>query len=170
MARERYGKSPQHFVANPVYARARRLYFQRNYPIHWERMRGVAAAFGIDPSDDGYDFTGLSYNMDLPMQAPGCSVVYYPPSTTAIGGGYLSRNYDFPIGSIADLMQVPLPPELKDKMPPIASHPYVMEWHPEDGGYASLAIHSFEILSGTLDFPTLQAWRSRANVRGISYF
>ena len=26
-----------------------------------------------------------------------------------------------------------------------------MEWHPEDIGYASLAIHAFDTLSGTLD-------------------
>jgi penicillin V acylase-like amidase (Ntn superfamily) len=26
-----------------------------------------------------------------------------------------------------------------------------MEWYPEDGGYASLAIHAFDTLSGTLD-------------------
>ena len=31
------------------------------------------------------------------------------------------------------------------------SEPYVMEWYPEDGGYASLSIHGFDALSGTLD-------------------
>ncbi len=35
--------------------------------------------------------------------------------------------------------------------PPVMSEPYIMEWYPEDGGYASLAINSFDILSGTLD-------------------
>ncbi len=151
MAIERYGASLARHSANPVIARARRLYFQRNYPIHWERVRGVAAAFGLDPDDDRYDVTNLMYNLDLPPQAPGCSVVYYPPSMTASGSGHLSRNYDFSIGSMADLMQIPLPPEAQDRLPAIMSEPYLMEWHPRDGGYASFAIHAFDILSGTLD-------------------
>ena len=45
LAVERYHKSPADTIADPIYARARRLYLQRNYPIHWERVRGVAAAF-----------------------------------------------------------------------------------------------------------------------------
>ena len=134
LAIERYGRSPTHYTANPIYARARRMYFQRNYPIHWERVRGVAAAFGLDPDDDGYDLTTLWYNLDMPLPAPGCSVVYYPPSTTAGGRGYLSRNYDFSIGTMAEVMQMPLPPEVKDQLSPVMSEPYIMEWYPEDGG------------------------------------
>jgi hypothetical protein len=153
LAIERYGQSPAYYMANPLYAKARRVYFQRNYPIHWERVRGVAAAFGVDAQDDRYDLTGLSYNLDVPLQLQslGCSVVYYPPSTTATGGGYLSRNYDFSTGTMADLLQMPLPPEVKAQMRPIMREPYIMEWYPEDGGFASLAIHAFDILSGTLD-------------------
>ena len=156
MAVGRYGRSLAYYAANPTYARARRAYLQRNYPIHWERVRGVAAAFGLDPEDDCHDLTNLMYNVDVPsratpMQAPGCSVVYYPPSTTATGGGYLSRNYDFSIGTMADLIQIPLPPDVKQQMPPVMGEPYIMEWYPKDGGHASLAIHAFDTLSGTLD-------------------
>ena len=85
LAIERYGQSPAHYAANPVCAKARRVYFQRNYPIHWERVRGVAAAFDLDPDDDRYDLTTLWYNLGVPASAPGCSVVYYPPTTTASG-------------------------------------------------------------------------------------
>ncbi len=151
LAIERYNRSPADYVANPIYAKARRVYYQRNYPIHWERVRGVAAAFDLDPDDDGYDLTTLFYNVDVPLQAPGCSVVYYPPSATVGGRGYLSRNYDFSIGTLADVMQMPLPPEVKSQMSPVMSEPYIMEWYPQDGGYASLAIHAFDTLSGTLD-------------------
>ena len=42
LARERYGKTPEHFRGNPLFARARRMFLQRNYPIQWERVRGVA--------------------------------------------------------------------------------------------------------------------------------
>jgi hypothetical protein len=74
----------------------------------------------------------------------------YASSATVTGHGSLSRNYDFFVGSIADLMRVPEPPDA-DPAPAVMSEPYLMEWHPEDGGYASLAIHSFDTLSGTLD-------------------
>lgn len=151
LASERYGKSLTDYKANPLYARARRLYFQHNYPIHWERVRGVAAALGLEPDDDRYDLTNLLFNIDLPPQTLGCSVVYYPPSTTVNNAGYLSRNYDFSVGSMADALRIPLPLEVKAKMRPVMCEPYVMEWYPEDGGYASLAIHSFDLLSGTLD-------------------
>lgn len=151
LAMERHGKSASDLVTRPVYARARREYFQRNYPIHWERVRGVAAAFGVSPEDDRYDLTALTYHLDLPPQTPGCSVVYYPPSAMASGHGYLSRNYDFSTGTLADLFQLPVPPEAPAQPAPMMREPYLMEWHPEDGGYSSLAIQSFDLLSGTLD-------------------
>jgi len=151
LAVERYGQTAGDLAADVVvYVRARRLYMQRNYPIHAERMRGVAAAFGLDPEDDRYDLTGLALLTDLPKPAFGCSVVYYPPATTATGHGFLSRNYDFFVGSIADIMMAPEAPE-GGSAPAVMSEPYLMEWHPEDGGYASLAIHAFDTLAGTLD-------------------
>ena len=151
LAIERYGRTPAHLAAIPIYARARRIYIQRHYPIHWERMKGVAAAFGLDPDNDRYDLSGLDYLVDLSAPAFGCSAVYYPPATTVTGRGYLSRNYDFFIGSMAGMLGVPLPPEVMQQLPPVMSEPYIMEWYPEDGGYASLAIHAFDTLSGTLE-------------------
>lgn len=151
LVRKRYGKSRIDHTADPMYARARRVYYQDHYPIHWQRVRGVAAAFGVDPDDDHYDFTGIFYNIDLPMPAAGCSVAYYPPATTDTGHGYLSRNYDFSVGTMSDLLHLQPPPEPASQPPPVMSEPYIMEWYPDDGGYASLAIHAFDALSGTLD-------------------
>ena len=152
LAIERYGKVTIPLPVSRDHVRARRSYFQRSYPIHWERMRGVAAAFGLDPEDDRYDLSSLRGNLEAEMPALGCSVVYYPPSTTAGGSGYLSRNLDFPMDvTVADVMQFPLPLEERKRMPSIMSEPYIMEWYPEDGGYASFAIHAFDTLSGTLD-------------------
>ena len=150
LAVERYGQIPDDLVADPVYVRARRVYMQHHFPIHAERMKGAAAAFGLDPDDDRYDLTGLALLTGLSQPASGCSVVYYPPATTVTGHGYLSRNYDFFVGSMADIMMVPEPPDT-GPAPAVMSEPYLMEWHPEDGGYASLAIHAFDTLSGTLD-------------------
>lgn len=151
LAIERYGLVAPHYDANPIYAKARLAYFQNNYPIHRERVRGVAAALGLDPNDARYDLTNLWYNVNVPRPDLGCSVVYYPPSTTVSGGGCLSRNYDFSIGTMAEVMQMPLPPEVNEQSTPVMSEPYIMEWYPEDEGYASIAIHAFDTLSGTLD-------------------
>jgi Acyl-coenzyme A:6-aminopenicillanic acid acyl-transferase len=151
LARERYGAVPERFRGDPRFARARRAFLQRAYPIHWARTRGVAAAFGIDPNDDRYDLPGLTYHMDVPIPPPGCSAVYYPPATTVSGGGYLGRNYDFPICSLAEMLRLPLPPSVMASQRPVMSEPYVMSWYPEDGGYPSMAIHAFDLLSGTLD-------------------
>jgi hypothetical protein len=52
LAIERYGTSPTDYETEPLYSRARRLYVQKTYPFQWERIRGVAAAFGIAPSND----------------------------------------------------------------------------------------------------------------------
>ena len=150
LAVRRYGQIPDDLVADPVYVHARRVYMQQHFPIQAERMKGVAAAFGLDPDDDRHDITGLAHLINLPQPAFGCSVVYYPPATTVTGGGYLSRNYDFFVGSMADLMRVPQRPNA-EPVPAVMSEPYLMEWHPEDGGYASLALHAYDTLSGTLD-------------------
>jgi hypothetical protein len=72
---------------DPPIVRACREYLRRVCPVHWLRACGVASAFGIDHEDDHYDLAALSYNMGLPLPAMGCSVVYYPPATTATGGG-----------------------------------------------------------------------------------
>jgi acyl-CoA:6-aminopenicillanic acid acyl transferase len=151
MARERYSQSAELYRTEPIYGRARRHYFQHNYPIHWERMRGVAAAFGVDPQDDGFDLSALLYHIGLPLSSAGCSAVSVPPSWTTTGHGYLSRNYDFSIGSMAEVMGFPLSPEDKAKLPPLMCEPYLMEWYPQDGGYASMAIHAADLLSGTFD-------------------
>jgi Acyl-coenzyme A:6-aminopenicillanic acid acyl-transferase len=151
LAIARYGRGPDHLAARPLFARARRIYTQRHFPIQWERMTGIAAAFGLDPEDDRYDLGFMDYLTDVPMPAYACSAVYYPPATTATGGGYLSRNYDFSVESMADMFQIPLPPAVKEQLRPVMSEPYLMEWYPKDGGYASLAIHAFDTLAGTLD-------------------
>jgi hypothetical protein len=152
LALERYGQVDMLLPVSVDHVRARRAYFQRSHPIHWQRMCGVAAAFGLDPYDDRYDLSNLWGNLEAEMPAMGCSVAYYPPSTTASGHGYLSRNLDFPMDiTIADVMRLSLSAEVRKQMPSVFSEPYIMEWYPEDGGYASLAIHAFDMLTGTVD-------------------
>ena len=137
-------------VSDPVVARARRTYFARNYPIHLERSRGVASALGADCEDDLCDTTDIPYNQEMPLP-PGCSVVFYPHQTTIDGHSYLHRNFDFPTGTLPDILGIGLPDEMRTILHPMMGDPYIMEIYPEDGGYASLFLTSFELLSGVLD-------------------
>src|SRR5262245_12526975 len=124
---------------DPVQARAQREFLKRNYPVLLDRMRGVAAAFGKSIDDDGWDFSTLSF-ADL---RAGCSIVHLPPAQTANGKSVVSRDYDFTTGAINFKF---LPPGM---LHPTA-RPYLLELHP-DRGYASIAMVSYDLLSGVLD-------------------
>jgi hypothetical protein len=139
MARERFGLQPVPSVT-PFRARVQRRYIEQHYPILFERMRGVAGVFGQRLDDNAWDFRSLPYPG---TPGPGCSVVHYPPSMLATGGGVVSRNYDFSTGTLRGTR--PGPGELA-----ATARPYVVEMHP-DRGYASLAIYSYDLLSGVLD-------------------
>ena len=69
--------------------------------------------------------------------------MHYPPGATADGHGVVSRNYDYGTGTALD--EWPEPAEL-----PASSRPYLVEMHP-DRGYASMALYSFDLLSGVMD-------------------
>lgn len=125
--------------ADKLKTRAQRLYFERNHPLHFERMRGAAAALGVDVHDDGVNVSSLAFGIG----APGCSVVYYPPGVTMDGVGVLSRNYDFTTGTFA--FKVPGPNEV-----PCTSRPYILELYP-DKGYASLAVVAYDLLGAVID-------------------
>jgi predicted choloylglycine hydrolase len=139
IARDRYQSKPVPST-DRLRTRAQRRYIERSYPILFDRMRGVAAAFGKPVDDDGFNMSGLWYPMDLKA---GCSVVYYPPAVTATGTGVVSRNYDFTTGTLRGTR--PAKGELAS-----TARPYVVEMYP-DRGYASLAISSYDLLSGVLD-------------------
>jgi predicted choloylglycine hydrolase len=120
--------------------RLQRRYMAENYPILYERMRGLADAFGVSVDDDAYDLSGLP---QLHLFGPGCSAVYYPGDFTENGHGILSRNFDFTSGTIMGTR-----PQ-GNQMPALA-RPYVFEIYP-DQGYASISICAFELLGGVLD-------------------
>ena len=129
-----------HVGTDRLRTRVQRRYIEMNYPILHDRMRGVASAFGKRLDDDGWNFSGLDYLLGPP---PGCSVVHYPPGVTADGKGVVSRNYDYGTGTALD--EWPEPGEW-----PASSRPYLVEMHP-DRGYASMALYSFDLLSGVMD-------------------
>lgn len=120
--------------------RAKKEYMARNYPILFERMKGIANSFGLDMANDSYDFTGISQAQMTPL---GCSVTFYPAGYTINGHNILSRNYDFTTGDITGRR-----PQ-KGRLAMMA-RPYLFEIHP-DQGYSSLSLCAFEYLGGVLD-------------------
>jgi predicted choloylglycine hydrolase len=120
--------------------KAKREYMAKNYPILYERMKGVADAFGLNIADDSYDFTGL---FQPQMAAPGCSVTFYPGENTENGHSILSRNYDFTTGNV--MGRRPSEGQLA-----MMARPILFEIHPEQG-YSSLSLCAFDYLGGVLD-------------------
>jgi predicted choloylglycine hydrolase len=124
---------------DPLRNRVKRLYYKNNYPIFYERMRGVADAYGWRLEDDRYDFTQLFQGFGN----PGCSVVYYPPMSTKNNHGVLSRNYDFTTGNFQGM---------RPKKGEYAStaRPIIFEIYP-DKGYPSLFICAYDLMGGVID-------------------
>jgi hypothetical protein len=138
IARARFGVKPDR-SADPLRIRAQRRYIETAYPILYDRMRGVAAAFGQRVDDDAYQHAELGFTE---LRA-GCSIVHLPPASTADHRGVVSRDYDFSTGSLSFGFLAP------GMLHPTA-RPYLIEMHP-DRGYASIAMTAYELLSGTLD-------------------
>jgi hypothetical protein len=138
IAIQRYGLKLQR-AEDPARERAMHTFLKNNYPILLDRMRGVAAAFGKSVDDYQWDFTALGF-IDLKA---GCSIVQLPPSSMSDGKSMVSRDYDFTTGNISFGFLAP------GQLHPTA-RPYLLELHP-DKGYASIAMDSYDLLSGVID-------------------
>lgn len=138
IARDRYGVKPEP-SSDPVRTRAVHRYFERNAPILYERMRGVAAAFGGRIEDHTFDYAGLGFT-DL---QGGCSVVHLPPEVSTTKSSVISRDYEYSTGNLNFGF-------LEPGMLHPTARPYLVELHP-DRGYASIAMVAYELLSGVLD-------------------
>jgi len=138
VAKERFGVVAE-ASSDRLRTRVQRRYIEKNYPILFDRMRGVAGVLGKKLDDDQWNVSNLSY---LNLKA-GCSVMYFPPETTATKTGIVSRDYDFSTGTITG--QKPPPGRIGD-----TARPYIVEMHP-DRGYKSIALYSYDLLSGVLD-------------------
>ena len=137
LAHDRHGVGPA-VGGDPLVTRARRRWYRREWPAHFERMRGVADVHGVDVDDDSVELGLLAY---LGAPAPACSVAWLPESRT------LSRNYDFPTGTLTEILGGEAQPgEL-----PMTARPYVIETHPSDGGPACLFLCAYELLGGCID-------------------
>lgn len=129
IAKERHGieKLP---AEDLLQTQCQRMYLEKNYPIFFERMKGVADAYNSKVREGLIDFSILGEA----MLGTGCSAVYYPPSSTASGHGIISRNLDFYVPSSI----------------PALSKPYIIEMYPNEG-YPSISILSFQLLGEALE-------------------
>ncbi len=125
---------------NQILNRAKREYLEKNYPVHVDRMKGLAAAFGLNFNNDSYDFSHLFQKQ---MARPGCSVTFYPASSTETGHNILSRNYDFITGDLTGRKP-------KGDRLAMMARPFILEIYPDEG-YSSLSICAFDYLGGVLD-------------------
>ncbi len=112
--------------------RARRRWFEREWPEHYARMGGIADAFGVALADDGACVAELSAT---PLEI-GCSALWCPPSASVDGHARIGRNFDFMTGSVLEVAGLPPDPA----QPPMMSRPYVIETHPDDGHAAIVVV------------------------------
>ncbi len=142
VAQDRHGVAPA-AGGDPAVTRARRHWYEREWPAHFQRMLGVADVHGLAVDDDAVELGLLAY-LGAP---PGCSVAWLPPEVVASGHPTLSRNYDFPAATLTEILGgVAQPGELA-----MTARPYVTETYPADGGRACLFIGAYELLGGCLD-------------------
>lgn len=138
-ARAVHGAAAEPQLMDAVVQRSRRRWFLERYPAMAERARGVADAFGVEEDSDEVAVDWLS-TYDVPA---GCSVAFYPGEGTKDGRGRLSRNFDFPTATFSQILGLgPLAGER-----PLASDPWVVELHPDDG-YASVVIGIMDVMGG----------------------
>jgi len=91
IAQSDYGVKSLTRYADPVYGKARLAYMERNYPIMRERMKGIAMAYGLTPDNATFDTNTLPYDAG----SIACSMIYFPPETTANGHAITSKNMDW---------------------------------------------------------------------------
>ncbi|MCP3965771.1 MAG: linear amide C-N hydrolase [Lentisphaerae bacterium] len=122
----------------PVFGKGRKLYMQQKYPIMYERMKGIAKAFGHDINNDDFDFSSLPYDA-----APfSCSAIFVPPAQSLNGNPILGRTCDFYFCSLAKLTGTKPVPRQCD----LFQRSFVLEIYP-DKGYASMSFGTLDLLN-----------------------
>ena len=139
LARDELGVEPWRSKDERV-TRLQAAEFAHRWPSHAARMRGSAAAFGVEADDWTLNLSSLAFHMDALF---GCSVVHLPPALTAEPGGLVSRNLDFTTGNLFGRRVGP-------GEPAALSRPFVVESYPDEG-YASLFTCSMDLLGGAFD-------------------
>ena len=123
------------------YKSSRDSYIRQHFPALAERRKGIDNFYGWGQSDL-HDSSALWYD----MQPVACSAIFFPNTVTASGHSFQARNMDF---LVVDMWQY-----LTGKVGQgnkLFSRNFVMETYPQDGGYATLVVGSFDLLNGAYD-------------------
>lgn len=128
--------------AGPVYGKARRDYMKLNYPIMFERMKGIAASYGLPPEDNDYDTTALYYWFTPPK----CSAIFIPAAISENGDNIYASNRDYYLASMSEVMGEKRKPGEED----FSERVFVVEMHP-DTGYSSVGIGLMDLASINID-------------------
>ena len=99
-------------------------------------MKGIAMAYGLTPDNATFDTNTLPYNVG----SLACSMIYFPPETTANGHAITSRNMEWYLVP----MDVYLNKAEKETGNRVCSRDFLMEIYP-DQGYPTLAIGSSDL-------------------------
>ncbi len=125
--------------AAPIYAKARRLYMEKNYPFLLDRMKGVAKSYNLSPADDTYVPSYLVYDL-APLA---CSAIYFPASSTTNGHVLLAHNMDFYITTLRVMFGM----KSVEGEHNLFSRNFIMELYP-DKGYPSLVVGALDLMNG----------------------
>jgi len=123
--------------ADPIYAKARLEYFKKNYPVFYERIKGVAEAYRVSLGSTDLDLSILPYDAG----SMGCSVIFFPPTATYNGHAMTSRNLDYRIVP----MDVLLGKVITSNEAGLFARAHVLELYPTEG-YSSLVIGGHDLL------------------------
>ncbi len=141
IAKKNHGSSLTKFP-NPKTSSDQMTWFAKNYPERILRAEGVRAVFAV-PAKSLFDTTSVPFNM---RSTPACSVVYYPGASVSNDHAMLSRNYDFPKATYAEITGAK--PHAGARS--MTGDPYVIEMHPTVG-YPSLYLCAYDLVAGAID-------------------
>lgn len=126
--------------ADPIYGKARREYMKKNYPPMFERMAGIARAYGLSADNNTFDTTALAYDAG----SLACSMIYFPPETMMNGNATVSRNTEWYLVPLDYYLNI------SDSLTgnAAASSDFLMEIYPDEG-YSTMVISMMELNSAT---------------------
>lgn len=126
------------------YKAGRNSYIQQYFPSLAARQRGIEAYYGWG-ADDLNDSSALWYDLQ-PVQ---CSAIFFPKTVTANGHSFQARNMEF---YTVDMYRFAVPPYTVDGHGNrLFSRNFVLETYPQDGGFATMVVGTFDLVNGAYD-------------------
>jgi len=147
LSNDYYQAQPMQFpqpTASYDFKSSRNSYIQQYFPQLAARQRGIEDYYGWGAASLN-DSSALWYDMQ-PVQ---CSAIFFPNTVTANGHSFQARNMEF---YTVDMYRFAVPPFTVDGHGnKLFSRNFVLETYPQDGGYATMVVGTFELVNGAYD-------------------